>query len=70
VKPYSFTQPITAMCVSFGGHLPAVVSSRWPNHSCVRLLIIIGFQFEMTIISPLGVTRLQVIAVCYVPIRH
>jgi hypothetical protein len=80
VKPSSFacvilifgtqTQAIRAMCVSLGDHLPAVVSSRWPNHSYVRLLIIIGFQFGMAIMSPLGDTRPQVIAVCCVLVKH
>jgi len=46
------TQAIRAIHVSFGEHLPAVVSSRWPNHSYVRLLIIIGFRFGTVIMSP------------------
>jgi hypothetical protein len=51
------TQAIRAMHVSFGEHLPAVVSSRWPNHSYVRALIIIGFRFGRLITSPLSDTR-------------
>ena len=46
------TQAIRAMHVPFGEHLPAVVSSRWPNHSYVRLLRIIGFRFGRVIMQP------------------
>jgi hypothetical protein len=64
------TQAIRGTHVSFGEHLPAVVSSRWPNQSYVRLLIIIGFRFARVIKLPLSDTRSQTSAVCCVQRWH